>query len=294
MLAKVIAVAPTRREAASRLARALDRTVLHGATTNRDLLVAVLRDDAFLAGDTTTAFLDERFTADEDRRFAPAEADVEVALIAAALAGASTRRAAARVLATIPAGFTNTAAFDPEVRFAVAGEERTVSYRLERDGTWSVRVLAADDSDAGGAGDADASAEARRVLVHVADGDGHLDLEVDGHRQRVRVVGRDGDLQVLTASGRVTLTEQPRFPDAAGEEVAGATLAPMPGSVVTVVVEPGQHVSKGELLVTVEAMKMEHRVTAPFDGAVAEVRVEAGQQVDADQVLVVVAEPDGD
>jgi propionyl-CoA carboxylase alpha chain len=60
------------------------------------------------------------------------------------------------------------------------------------------------------------------------------------------------------------------------------------------VVEPGQHVSKGELLVTVEAMKMEHRVTAPFDGAVAEVRVEAGQQVDADQVLVVVAEPDGD
>jgi propionyl-CoA carboxylase alpha chain len=94
MLAKVIATAPTRREAAGRLARALDRTVLHGTTTNRDLLVAVLRDEAFLAGDTTTAFLDERYPDDEARRFAPADADVEVALIAAALAGAATRRAA--------------------------------------------------------------------------------------------------------------------------------------------------------------------------------------------------------
>jgi propionyl-CoA carboxylase alpha chain len=289
MLAKVIAVAPSRREAASRLARALDRTVLHGTTTNRDLLVAVLRDDAFLAGDTTTAFLDERFADDEDRAFAPAEADVEVALIAAALVGATTRRAEARVLATLPSGFTNTAAFDPEARFTVAGEERAVRYRAQRDGTWTVRVLATrGDADADRDGDDTAAAPEHRVLVHATDRDGHLDLEVDGHRQRVRVVGRDGDLQVLTAAGRVTLTEQPRFPEQAGEEVAGATLAPMPGSVVTVAVEPGQPVSKGDLLVTVEAMKMEHRVTAPFDGEVAEVRVEAGQQVDADQVLVVV------
>jgi propionyl-CoA carboxylase alpha chain len=238
--------------------------VLHGTTTNRDLLVAVLRDDAFLAGDTTTAYLD-----------------------------ASTRRAAARVLATIPSGFTNTAAFDPEVRFTVAGEERTVRYRAERDGSWSVQVLPAGAGDDATPAAGEHAAPERRVLVHAAGRDGRLDLEVDGHRQRVRVVGGDGDLQVLTASARVLLAEQPRFPDQAGEEVAGATLAPMPGSVVTVAVAPGQRVNKGELLVTVEAMKMEHRVTAPFDGAVAEVRVEAGQQVDADQVLVVVEEPDG-
>jgi mannose-6-phosphate isomerase len=80
---------------------------------------------------------------------------------------------------------------------------------------------------------------------------------------------------VLTASGRVTLRELPRFPDAAGEEVAGATLSPMPGAVVTVAVEEGQAVTKGDLLVTVEAMKMEHRVTAPSTAPVAEVRVDA-------------------
>jgi propionyl-CoA carboxylase alpha chain len=293
LLAKVIAAAPTRREAAARLARALDRTVLQGTTTNRDLLVAVLRDQAFLAGDTTTAFLDERFGDEAARTFAPSAADVEAALIAAALAGAAGRRAAAPVLASLPAGFSNTAAFDPEVRFEVAAAERRVRYRQERDGAWTVWLPSSTEADAG----ASEAAPGRRVGLHAAGGDGHLDLEIDGHRQRVRVVSADGgvgeggagrDLQVLTASGRVELRELPRFPDAAGEEVAGATLAPMPGSVVTVAVETGQEVTKGALLVTVEAMKMEHRVTAPFDGTVAEVRVSAGQQVAADAVLVVV------
>jgi propionyl-CoA carboxylase alpha chain len=297
MLAKVVATAPTRREAASRLARALDRTVLHGTTTNRDLLVAVLRDEAFLAGDTTTAFLDERYPDDHVRRFfGPSDADVEVALVAAALAGAVARRAApsersadprgngARVLATLPVGFTNTDAFQPEVTFEVGGWHRRVRYRQERGGAWTVWPSLPDDRDA----EAAAVGDGRRVLLHAAGQDGHLDVELDGHRQRVRVVGRDGDLQVLTASGRVMLRELPRFPDTGGEEVAGATLSPMPGAVVTVAVEEGQAVAKGELLVTVEAMKMEHRVTAPFDGTVAEVRVTAGQQVDADQILVVV------
>jgi propionyl-CoA carboxylase alpha chain len=284
LLAKVVAAAPTRREAAARLARALDRTVLQGTTTNRDLLVAVLRDGAFLAGETTTAFLDERFGDEQARAFAPSDADVETALIAAALAGATGRRATAPVLATLPTGFSNTAAFDPEVRFEVAGEERRVRYRQGRDGAWTVWPSPTDDRDA----EAPAVEDGQRVLIHTAGADGHLDLEIDGHRQRVRVVGADGELQVLTASGRVELTELPRFPDPAGREVAGATLAPMPGAVVTVTVAPGDEVAKGALLVTVEAMKMEHRVTAPFDGTVAGVHVSAGQQVDADQLLVVV------
>jgi propionyl-CoA carboxylase alpha chain len=288
LLAKVIAAAPSRREASARLARALDRSVLQGTITNRDLLVAVLRDEAFLAGDTTTAYLDERFADDAARTFAPRAADVEVALIAGALAGTTARRAQAPVLATLPAGFTNTAAFDPEVTFAVAGEERRIRYRQGRGGAWTVWLAMTDDHDAEAPGPEDG----RAVRLHAAGADGHLDLEVDGHRQRVRVVaGSAGELQVLTASGRVELTELPRFPAATAEEVAGATLAPMPGSVVTVAVAPGEQVARGALLVTVEAMKMEHRVTAPFEGTVGEVRVRAGQQVDADQVLVVVEAP---
>jgi pyruvate/2-oxoglutarate dehydrogenase complex dihydrolipoamide acyltransferase (E2) component len=53
----------------------------------------------------------------------------------------------------------------------------------------------------------------------------------------------------------------------------------------------GDEVATGALLCTVEAMKMEHRVTAPLAGTVTEVHVTPGQQVDADEVLVVVGDP---
>jgi propionyl-CoA carboxylase alpha chain len=91
MLAKVIGVGPTREEAAARLARALDHTVLVGTVTNRDLLIDVLRDERFLAADTTTAYLDERYPDDAARRFVPDDEVVDLALVAATIAAAGTR-----------------------------------------------------------------------------------------------------------------------------------------------------------------------------------------------------------
>jgi biotin carboxyl carrier protein len=64
----------------------------------------------------------------------------------------------------------------------------------------------------------------------------------------------------------------------------------MPGTVVAVRAAVGQHVRKGETLVALEAMKMEHAIRSPHDGEVTEVCVTVGSQVETDQVLVVVAE----
>jgi biotin carboxyl carrier protein len=61
----------------------------------------------------------------------------------------------------------------------------------------------------------------------------------------------------------------------------------MPGKILAVRVEPGQAVQKGEALVILEAMKMEHEVVAPHDGVVREVRAQVGQQVDTGEVLVI-------
>ncbi len=273
MLAKVVAWAPTRHEAAARLARALERTVVHGCRTNRDLLVAVLRDEAFLAGATTTDFLPVRYPTDADRRFPPDPGAVETAAIACTIAAAERHAGDRAVLSSLPAGFSNTGLLDPEVRYRVGEDEIAVRYRRQRDGTYQV----------------DVGETTRTVVWHGAGDAGRdLDVEVDGHRQRVRLVGHGRHHHAVTAGGAVTLDEVPRFPDAVAEEAAGATLAPMPGSVVTVAVTVGQTVTRGELLLALEAMKMEHRITAPFDGEVTEVRVTEGQQVDADDVLVVV------
>ncbi len=74
--------------------------------------------------------------------------------------------------------------------------------------------------------------------------------------------------------------------------MAGGLLAPMPGSVLAVHVAPGDTVGQGQLLMVVEAMKMEHRVTAPHAGMVSEVRAHPGDQVTGGDLLAVI-EPAG-
>jgi propionyl-CoA carboxylase alpha chain len=188
MLAKVIAWAPSRREAAGLLARELDTSVLVGATTNRDLLVGVLRDPVFLAGDTTTSFLGSGSRAGcrrvpprkrrtvtlmvqvltGKRRVRSGSTSAErTALIATALAGAVDRRRVAPVLATLPAGFTNAGAFDPSVVLELGdpgnGTAWTVRYGEERDGSWRVRLVPGDEpEDAGPHPDA----TEHHVLLH--------------------------------------------------------------------------------------------------------------------------------
>ncbi|MEZ0241777.1 MAG: biotin carboxylase N-terminal domain-containing protein [Sphingomonas sp.] len=81
----------------------------------------------------------------------------------------------------------------------------------------------------------------------------------------------------------VTLASRPSAGGGAGD---GALLAPMPGRVTSVEVAMGDRVTKGQRLVTLEAMKMEHGMTAPFDGVVAELNAVAGAQVADGTVLV--------
>jgi propionyl-CoA carboxylase alpha chain len=95
----------------------------------------------------------------------------------------------------------------------------------------------------------------------------------------------DGDV-VFVSRGQYRFVIPPRYapPDDAGR--AGSTVAPMPGSILRVVVAVGDAVVAGQPLLTMEAMKMEHQVVSPTAGTVVEVFVEAGQQVDSGQPLV--------
>jgi propionyl-CoA carboxylase alpha chain len=68
----------------------------------------------------------------------------------------------------------------------------------------------------------------------------------------------------------------------------------MPAAVTQVAVELGQTVCKGDVIVVVEAMKMQHTITAPSDGVVAELNVSVGQQVESGAVLAVIDSPEGD
>ncbi|MGO9343036.1 MAG: acetyl/propionyl/methylcrotonyl-CoA carboxylase subunit alpha, partial [Acidimicrobiales bacterium] len=104
MLAKMIAHSPTRAESARALASALSGAEIHGVTTNRDLLVRILRHPEFLSGDTDTGFLVRHDPAELGAPLASPEAE-RLHAIAAALAAQAERRASAKVLGGLPSGW---------------------------------------------------------------------------------------------------------------------------------------------------------------------------------------------
>ena len=274
MLAKVISWAPTRTGAALALASALARARLHGLTTNRDLLVRVLRSDAFLAGETDTAFLDRHGL---DVLAAPLVGPEQARLhaLAAALAGAALRRAAAPVLAGLPSGWRN----NPTQPQRTAFDEGTVSYLLGRDG------LVADVDGV------PLDAALRSVEV-VGPGRVRVVLDQDGLAVPVDVHVEGDTCWADSAYGGTTHVELPRFPPPTSTAAPGSLTATMPGTVTRVAVAQGDGVEAGQVLLVLEAMKMEHPLAAPTAGVVAALHVEVGQQVETGAVLAVVEPPE--
>jgi propionyl-CoA carboxylase alpha chain len=287
MLAKVIAWAPTRAEAARLLASTLARSQIHGVVTNRDLLVRVLRHPSFRAGGFDTGFLDRH-----PEVFAPLVSSMDTAklsCLAAALAGAAGRRAAAGGV-TVPTGWRNVGAMPQVIGYDGPAGAVEVSYRFDRAGnlaSWSVRGVDRDEAGRPSAIDL-ADPDAHTPVAVVAATAEQVTLDVAGIRVDF-LVNQVGDVcYVDSTEGSVTLTELPRFPVVDIAAVEGSLRAPLPGSISRVHVVPGQRVAAGDLLLTLEAMKLEHPVHAPAAGVVADVPVTAGAQVDTGTTLVVI------
>ena len=266
MLAKVVAWAPTRAEAAGRLAAALAGTQVHGVTTNRDLLVRTLRHPDFLAGRTDTGFFDR---VDLDVLAAPLAGPDErdLAVLAAALAGVAARRRDARVLGGLPSGWRNVPSQPQRVAFDVAGEPVEVGYRHTRDGLL---------------------VEGRDDVVLVSAEPDEVVLEVAGVERRLAVHAGGDTVDVEGDGWSVALRVLPRFPDAAAAVAEGSLVAPMPGTVTAVHVAAGDAVTAGQPLLVLEAMKMQHPVVATATGVVRSLDVVLGAQVDAGTVLAVI------
>jgi propionyl-CoA carboxylase alpha chain len=277
MLAKVVAHAPTRTEAAGRLARALERLHVGGVTTNREFLAAALRHPAFLAGETTTDFID-RVGPPATLHLADAELERVATLAALWLQGDN--RSQASVLSTMPSGWRN--ARLPAQRATLAHGDRaiTVRYRARRDGAF----LLGDGDDEAESGDRPDGGSAR---VHRWTPT-TIDAEIDGWRTTARVTRAGDRLYVQAPDGTVAFDVVPRFVvPGATAATSGGLVAPMPGIVLDVRCAAGDVVDARQTLVVLEAMKMEHHVLAPADGVVAEVRVAKGQHVENGAVLLI-------
>jgi propionyl-CoA carboxylase alpha chain len=268
MLAKVIAFGPTRAEASGRLALALERLHIGGVVTNRDFLVATLRTPEFLAGDTTTDFI-ERVR--PPRRLELPADELARAAQCAALWIQGENRANAPVLAGIPSGWRNARMPRQNVVFESGGAELRVAYRSLRDGRFEI------ECGTGG--------ERQLARIHAWEPDA-IDVEIDGRRTRALVTRAGERLVVHGPRGDVELLVAPRFVIPGRADTQGGFAARMPGRVIDVRVRAGDAVRAGQTLLVLEAMKMEHPVWAPFAGRVSHLACREGQQVAAGELLL--------
>ncbi|MBA4778277.1 MAG: methylcrotonoyl-CoA carboxylase [Sphingomonadales bacterium RIFCSPHIGHO2_01_FULL_65_20] len=266
MIAKIVVHGGDRDEAIELLREASEQVEVAPVRTNAAFLAACLRSDLFCSGDVTTGFIDQNI----DSLVAPKRSNT-------ALAAALSWRL--EQFMEIDAARFDASAANPSALFGFRLNASRVAARLDftRDG------------------------EAQFALAEVKGrgADWRWQVAVDGRDIFERLddlpttYGADpvepfeGPIRVFDGGASETFEFGGRVRGGSGHAVGdGSILSPMPGKVIAVDVAAGQAVTKGQKLLTLEAMKMEHSLVAPFDGVVAELNVSEGAQVQVEALLV--------
>src|SRR3954452_19444223 len=260
MIAKVIGHGATREEARGRLIVGLEQLTAFGVTTNQTFLMSCLRHPGFAKGEATTAFIG----AHRDELLAPrADAAFDLALAGLLLYLTNPQAPSWR------RGRSLTATFPLPAKIEIAGHALELEVTRERDGSYTV------------------ASDGRQDKFEID----QLDLNVirfrhGGVMDSAKFL-RDGDRLLLQRRGiplaatDLTLAA----PKAAASNGDGKVRAAMNGRVVAVLVKPGDRVTAGQPVMTLEAMKMEHVHKAGVDGVVAAIDVAEGEQVTTGRIV---------
>ena len=261
MLAKVIAHGASRKQAVARLDAALRGTEIAGVEHNVAWLRNVLRHPQFASGTYTTLTAEEHAEA-----LRPSEDTVAIA--------------AALLASTL--GSADDSPWQRRDGFQInLPHERTVRARCNRKPV-EARIVAVGDGHRVELRDEDLHFERVRLEG------GALSAHVDGKPLRVRLVQAGPDVFAMAdgATERLTVVEPDAGAFGRAAEHGGRVAAPMPGRIVAVHVAPGDRVGADQVLVVLEAMKMEHSIRAPAGGKVATVHCAVGDRVDEGVELV--------
>ncbi|RUN78234.1 acetyl/propionyl/methylcrotonyl-CoA carboxylase subunit alpha [Sphingomonas sp. TF3] len=248
MIAKLITRGPDRISALELLADACEWVSCYPVKTNAWFIVRICDDEDFAAGRVTTAFIDQNARV----------------LTATPVASSLLRQEAAQQF--IQSRWAN----PTEYHHRSLRTDRGLSgFRLNADHNFRVNLLE--------------NGKPISVDFDIALYDGGTNWEPSKGGSFDEIDARE----VLYVEGGAPFDYRLERRVATGASAAdGAILSPMPGRIIAVEVAAGDTVTKGQKLVTLEAMKMEHSLTAPFDGTIAEVNAEIGGQVQEGVVLV--------
>lgn len=280
MIAKLIVHGADRDQARARMLQALAQTQAVGVQTNVAFLSRLMRDSAFAAADLDTGLIErQRATLLPE----PTPADAATLALATAAVLASQGQAQSAPHAAAPAdpwdtrdGWRLGGRYQRALQWIDNGETRHVS--VARQGAdWT---LDSGDGAQPFAWRAEAATGPARTLRITLDGRERAGTVVL-HADKAHVFG-DGGARVLDLYDPLAHAQ-----DTQGDHGGGLT-APMPGKIISIAVKAGDSVTKGQPLLVMEAMKMEHTISAPADGKVEELFYAVGDQVTEGAELVAI------
>ncbi len=268
MLAKIIAHGPDRKTAVRRLQRALATAVLLGSINNLAFLQDVIKHPVFISGAAKTDFIPKHMC-----NWHSQPGNTTQALIAASLA-----QFVDHLQIESNAGYWRNNANRPLLyRFSLADVEEPITVAVTPDkqaqDQFAITLSTKPDTS-------------HAVILHDRTPN-RVVFTVDGHRQSVTIESDHKTWWMQTSTGVVVATAVSLLPKPhPTADAAGSLRAPMPGSVLAVLVECGQEITAGQPLMKLEAMKMEHTIRSAAPGIVAEIYFEVGESVTADAQLL--------
>jgi propionyl-CoA carboxylase alpha chain len=287
LVAKVIEHGADRAAVCRRLAASLRRSRVTGVATNVAALAAILTEPDFLAGGVSTAYLAEH--PDVERAAGPSGPDLLAHLVAAAVANERAARDGDRVTGFAPSGWRNLPTRGQRRTYEAMGATHQVEYRVVGD-RYELLVGPWPEPDGQGALGPDERRALTARLIRPSDWFVEWEpvvFELGGRRWSIDVEFEGPDsTHTHSHAGTVTFLEPPRFVDHDEAAVTGGPICPLPGTVIAVHVAAGDRVDDGQLLMVVEAMKMEHKILAAGAATVTEVRFAVGDRVDSGDLLV--------
>ena len=264
MLGKLIAHGATREEARRKLLRAVQDSVLLGLQSNQRLLASLLEHPQFASGDFSTGFIAQHFT--DHACLHPETPGAHHLAIAAALF----YQAAAQAHLASLGGWRNNASVPLHYRIGLEDQDWPVALQAIQGEPLRIQVAE------------------RSLELKIIHSDGRwATLEIEGVRQRHAYRLEAGRLWLFTRPGSLQFVDRTQAQVTGQASVSSGTLkAPMDGAIVDVLVNEGSQVTKGQLLVVLEAMKMEHPLKSGIDGVLKRLQVKVGDQVKNRQILL--------
>ena len=266
MLSKVISWAPNRTDACLQLATALEKSCIGGVKTNKDFLVECIRHPEFLAGNTTSDFIEIQ---SPNRKKVLNDHDKNNLMIAGALWISQTNIKNKNKLGFIKHSWTNGRLPHQNISFQFENETHQIKYSyINKE---SISILE------------------KNVEIISFDNE-MLECVIDGIRSQYQIYRDEDRLFVFDSFNDIQLKVLPRFVDPSTSSIEGGLLAPMPGKISEVLIKKDQKVKTGQSLMIIEAMKMEQTIKSPNAGKISKIMVKKGQQVENGESLLVIDE----